>query len=134
MWPHIIFTGLQLQLLNRCLHSKGLTLVHLVQPLILLLTVCLSPNVDFLVFPFVTWLGFMLICLWHNIGRTFSARSEFMADFASRNIKELVCSTLKASREVCTPRPPPAAAPRQRDNEPTPSPPPMALFSSDLGL
>ena len=125
VWPHIIFAGLQLQLLNGGLHSKGLMLVHLVQPLLLLLTMFLSPNMDFLVFPFVTWLGFVLICLWHNVGRTFTARSQFVADVASRNMKEaqLVCSTLKASREVCTPRPPPVG----------PTPPPSLLCRGTMG-
>ena len=98
IWPALFLGALQLVLQTNVVYDKMTLLVHLLLPLALVLTMVLSPNLEFQSFPTIACVVFVVFSMWHKLAHTFAVRRLYLAERLARKASEV--RMLEAGREA----------------------------------
>ena len=98
MWPALFHATLPLMLQTNIVFDKMTLLVHLLLPVGLVLTMVLSPNLEFQLPPLVASVMFVVVSLWNKLTHTFAVRRLYLAEQLARKASEV--RMLEAARDA----------------------------------
>ena len=98
VWPGLFNAALQLVLQTNIVYDKMTLLVHLLLPVGLVLTMVLSPNLEYQSFPPAASVVFVVLSMWNKLTHTFAVRRLYLAERLARKASEV--RMLEAAREA----------------------------------